>query len=392
MDVAKKAVKKAAKPSAAEAPQAPTQDTAPATEPDASLSAIAEDPAPADASDGIGDDSPLIEGGELDPERAALRRETDELRAEIKRLELKLSKVDELDMAIIDAGIEVDELEAHISDLDKERKDLKEDLKKAVATLRACVIRRKTGQKELFTEPQKAGAPIVPPAPVDVGGEAAISVLLSNSMKSIVGKEEFAASKDRGQPIGMTEKQIEVLEGEGFSTVGKLEAEMRKNPYWNRDIKGFGPDTIDRLTITLAAYRINHPMPNEPAKGGESAAGLIPQPAAEAPAAEPVGEVIDAEFTVDKSPEQIGELIERAADSVVAPAWQAAVDRIRNMLGTANELMNNGPGDCIEFMESVTTSATEMLGWISEREHVTADQETAINNWAEGIAKWQPAS
>jgi DNA-directed RNA polymerase subunit L len=131
------------------------------------------------------------------------------------------------------------------------------------------------------------------------------------------------------------------------------------------------------LTITLAAYRIKHPMPDESPKVVETAVGVVPQPTEPAlettvtPPSDPVGEVVTAEQ---------------------APAWQAAVDRIGDMLGTANELMHNGPGDCIEFMESVTAAATEMRGWIKEREHVTADQEGAIEGWAEGIAKWQPKS
>lgn len=332
------------------------------------------DPKPADASDGIGDDGPLIEGGESDPERAKLQREAEELRKEVETLKLKLSKVDELDMAIIDAGIEVDELEAAIRALDKDRKALKDDLKSAVATLRACVIRRKSGQKELFTEAQKGGAPIgETPVLRDLGAEASITVLLAKEMKKIVGKEEFQAAKDRGEPIGMTEKQIEILEGLGWSTIGKMEKGITDNEWWHRDIKGFGPDKIDRLTITLAAFRRKHPIPtadnavepNEPIPAMDTAADTDPQVASEA-----------AETL--------------ATDGADAEPHQKAIAKLGSLIEQATALTNDGPDESYVFAESVRDQATDMRKWIADNSHVTPEQETAIANWEEGIAKWQP--
>ena len=42
---------------------------------------------------------------------------------------------------------------------------------------------------------------------------ADIRMLLGKEIKKIVGPEEFQAAKDRGEPIGRTEKQVEGLEG-----------------------------------------------------------------------------------------------------------------------------------------------------------------------------------
>lgn len=339
--------------------------------------AITADPEPVDASDGIVDNGPLVGGAEHDPERAKLTREAAELRAEIETLKLRLSKVDELDMAIIDAGIEVDRLERYIGDLDADRKEAKEDLKKAVATLRACVIRRKTGQKELFTPQDLAQttAPVVA-AVIDEGASADIRMLLGKEIKKIVGPEEFQAAKDRGEPIGMTEKQVEVLEAQGWTTIGQLEKALRENAWWHKELKGFGPDKIDRLTITLAAFRRAHPMPSETTVTvtvGDSSVTTTP---------EGLRDLAETVPTPDAGAE--------VTESIAVPEWQQAAERIRAMLESANALMNHGPGDCIEFMESVTTQASDMLAWITEHEHVTEEQSVAITNWAEGIAKWYP--
>lgn len=338
--------------------------------------AITADPDPVDASDGIVDDGPLVEGAEYDPERAKLTKEAAELRAEIETLKFRLSKVDELDMAIIDAGIEVDRLERYIGDLDADRKEAKEDLKKAVATLRACVIRRKTGQKELFTPADLAGEVAPATLPDDPGAAALITSLLTKEMKKIVGKDEVQAAKERGEPIGMTDKQIEVLEAQGWTTIGTLEKAMRENAWWHKELKGFGPDKIDRLTITLAAFRRAHPMPSETTVTvtvGDASVTTTP---------EGLRDLAETVPTPDAAAEVTG--------TIAVPGWQQAADRIRAMLESANALMNHGPGDCIEFMESVTTQASDMLAWITEHEHVTEEQSVAISNWAEGIAKWYP--
>ena len=279
--------------------------------------------------------------------------------------------------AIIDAGIEVDRLERYIGDLDADRKEAKEDLKKAVATLRACVIRRKTGQKELFTPQDLAQttAPVVA-AVVDEGAGADIRMLLGKEIKKIVGPEEFQAAKDRGEPIGMTEKQVEVLEDQGWTTIGTLEKAMRENAWWHKELKGFGPDKIDRLTITLAAFRRAHPMPSETTVTvtvGDASVTTTP---------EGLRDLAETVPTPDAGAE--------AAETIAVPEWQQSADRIRALLQSANALLNHGPGDCIEFMESVTTQATDMLAWITEHEHVTEEQSVAITNWAEGIAKWYP--
>ena len=315
------------------------------------------------------DDSPLLEGGELDPERAAMLKEAEELRAQVKALELRLSRVNEMDLAIIDAELRVADLQMRISEVDAERKELKESLKQAVAELRSCVNRRRTGQRELFKPDDFRETPVEPtqeaaPAdPIDENATAPLTTLLAKEMKKVVGPDEFKAAKDRGEPIGMTEKQLEVLEAQGWKTIGDIEKAMRENAWWHQELKGFGPDKIDRLTITLAAFRRVFPMPA---------------------ATDSVGEVVDAEYQVtpDSDPE--------APEGDATPqAWEQAIEDLESLLSDANDLTYNGPGESIEFAESVTQQATEMLGWVREHQHVTEEQQTAIGNWRGGIDKWK---
>lgn len=94
-------------------------------------------------------------------------------------------------------------------------------------------------------------------------------------------KRRTAAKPAEGQPVvandagallplstlkkyGLTAKKIAAVAASvGGDTVGHLEAAMRANEWWHRDIKGLGEEWITRLQDAHLAFRNDYPVPTE---------------------------------------------------------------------------------------------------------------------------------
>lgn len=307
------------------------------------------------------------DSAEADPEKAAVAESLDELRKQRDKYKTQFEQVLGWKKKLLVAQSKVASAEAAFETSDAARKKAKAAVDAAIAKELEIVAKFTSGDQLLpFEDADDEQAPNVVNSTATAATEAApfipgvdpaeaepITVLLAKNMKKICGAEEFEAAKNRGEPIGMTEKQLDVLDGMGWDTIGKFEKAIRENAWWHKELKGFGPDKIDRLTITLAAFRRVYPMRAEMAAAAANAA---------TPAAS------------EKAPHEV------------------AIDRLEALLQAANDRMNNGPADCIEFCESVTVEATSMLQNIREHQSVTDDQATAIDNWTKGVEAWQPAA
>lgn len=113
----------------------------------------------------------------------------------------------------------------------------------------------KTMETKTPSEPTSTGT--------DEGSLSPITVLLSKEIKKIVGKDAFDAAKGTDDPIGLTEKSLDVVIGAGWDTIGKLESAMRENSWWFKELDGFGEKKINLLTSTLRAFRSVHPHPED---------------------------------------------------------------------------------------------------------------------------------
>ena len=312
------------------------------------------------------------DSAEADPEKAAVAESLDELRKQRDKYKTQFEQVLGWKKRLLLAQSKVSSANAAFETADAARKKAKAAVDAAIAKELEIVAKFTSGDQLLpFEDADDEQPPNVVNSTATAATEAApfipgvdpaeaepITVLLAKNMKKICGAEEFDAAKSRGEPIGMTEKQLDVLEGMGWDTIGKFEKAIREKSWWHRELKGFGTDKIDRLTITLAAFRRVYPMPIQEQMRAEMAA-------AAANAATPAA--------AEKAP------------------YEVAIDRLEALLQAANDRMNNGPADCIEFCESVTVEATSMLQNIREHQSVTDNQATAIDNWTKGVEAWQPA-
>ncbi|MES2788156.1 MAG: hypothetical protein V4719_00945 [Planctomycetota bacterium] len=105
--------------------------------------------------------------------------------------------------------------------------------------------------EEYAEQAPAAAAPAV--VLVDHGGALDLSCLGRKALAAIGSDTE-----------GLTDSKIELLKSsiEG-STIAHLEEVQRTNPYWNRDVKGFGEKWIDRLSDAQLAVRLKYPIPVE---------------------------------------------------------------------------------------------------------------------------------
>jgi hypothetical protein len=88
--------------------------------------------------------------------------------------------------------------------------------------------------------------------------DSPIECLLTKEIKTEFGADVIAAAKDREEPIGMTEKQLEKLHECDIRTIGKLEKCLRENRHWAEEL-GLGEKTAARLIETLRVWRGKFP-------------------------------------------------------------------------------------------------------------------------------------
>lgn len=246
---------------------------------------------------------------------------------------------------------------AKFDEMDAARKKAKATVDACIADERALMARFTSGEQLLPYDPDEddqaakaesngqATAATVATVGEDEAAASPITVLLGKEIKKIVGADVFNESKGRGEPLGLTDKALDIVAGQGWDTIGKLEKAMRDDSRWFDHLKGFGEGKINSLINTLMAFRRVHPHPEE-------------QSTEEAPAP-------------------------------AANDWNQAVADLDYIVRKSGELIDKGPDEALEFAKSVGIEAVEMRKWIEENQTATDDQMTAIKNWTEGLNAWK---
>lgn len=97
---------------------------------------------------------------------------------------------------------------------------------------------------------------------------------------SVVANDAGAAEPlSRLTAYGMTKAKIEAVKSAVGPTIGHLEKAMRENPWWHRDIKGFGEEWIGRLQDAHLRFRGDYPVPSEDETEPEGDEGTVLDPA-----------------------------------------------------------------------------------------------------------------
>lgn len=301
-----------------------------------------------------------------DKDRDDVNKSLDDLRAEREKWEKKFKSIEGWRKRLQAAQAAVARAQAEFEEADAERKRAKASVDTAIAKELELVSKFVHGEQMLPFDPsehpeQTAQAPAAQPATGataanDHGAAQPIESLLAKHLKKIVGKDVFDAAKSRGEPLGLSDKQIETLEGADIKTVGDLEKRIREDAWFLKNLHGFGEKAIDRLTDTLMAFRAVYPVPAVPE---------TPEPSAtEQPAEKPA----------DPQPEE----------------WEQSEHQLRELIKRCDALLDQEiPDDGKQFCRSVAMEAEEMLANISEHKSVTAEQWEAIRNWCNGVSNWQ---
>lgn len=207
-----------------------------------------------------------------------------DLQSQIAKLTEELSTRDKLKMQLVEetllvdrAASEVLSCESAVEEAKGELKAAKERYDKRVNALRDLVRDAAMGQGRLDFEGTAkevvaqidavqsaidAGAghamPVLPSV-VDPAISSPITELGKKKLKQLVGAEEFDRAKNSEEPIGLTDGQLETIEGEGCQTIADLEKKLREYPLFLQDLKGFGAAAQNRLTASLLAWRQVNP-------------------------------------------------------------------------------------------------------------------------------------
>jgi hypothetical protein len=220
-----------------------------------------------------------------------------DLQSQIAKLTEELSTRDKLKMQLVEetllvdrAASEVLSCESAVEEAKGELKAAKERYDKRVNQLRDMVRDVAMGQGRLDFEGTAkevvaqidavqgaieanagAGSPsgsAAMPAVIDPAISSPITELGKKKLKQLVGAEEFDRAKNSEEPIGLTDGQLETIEGEGCQTIADLEKKLREYPLFLQDLKGFGAAAQNRLTASLLAWRKVNPQPEVPAVAG----------------------------------------------------------------------------------------------------------------------------
>lgn len=167
--------------------------------------------------------------------------------------------------AVDRAASEVLRCEGNVEEAKGDLKAAKERYDKRVNALRDLVRDMTIGQGRLefdavgtesdATTTVPVTAPMNTPPTEDPAATAPVCELGKKLLRKAVGAEVFDRAKDSEEPIGLTDKQLEVIEGTGCTTIADLERKLRQYSFFLQDLKGFGEQTQNRLTASLMAWR-----------------------------------------------------------------------------------------------------------------------------------------
>jgi len=207
--------------------------------------AVGSDPA-GDVVGKVGGDSLLVAYGAPDrfagmsPEQV----EIDALRGDLQRLQAKVADRDRMQSILNEASTVVDRAAADVLSCESVVEEAKGDLKaakekydRAVNELREIVRDAANGQGRFNFDGKPAAetpatdapatATDTPAAPEDPAVTASITELGKKLLANVVGVDEFRRAANSEEPIGLTDKQIETIEGKGCTTIADLERKLR---------------------------------------------------------------------------------------------------------------------------------------------------------------------
>lgn len=134
----------------------------------------------------------------------------------------------------------------------------------------------------------------------DVGWKTPVSALISKNLKAHCKENGVECGKN----VGMTEEQIETIQGHfgigGELMVAKLEQCISKNMYWYKDIKGFGLGKVDKLSDAITLFRQCYPIPENEEDRGDVDIDKIVNPEKDEEAAEAEESQEEADSKIDR--------------------------------------------------------------------------------------------
>lgn len=205
--------------------------------------------------------------------------ELEKLRGELQFRTTFESELSSVSTAVEKAAAEVMRCESIVEEAKGDLKSAREKYDQVVIELRGLTRDFANGQWRLpFEGPTTNTAEAAGPAPTetnrDVGSglpempkiidpavSSPISELSKKKLKEIIGAEEFDRANNSDEVVGLTNKQVETLEGDNVVTIADLEKKLRERPLFLEDLSGFGPAAQNRLQWSLFAWRKKNPQP-----------------------------------------------------------------------------------------------------------------------------------
>lgn len=215
---------------------------------------------------------------DADKDREDVNESIEQLKERLAATEKKLNSFSGWQKKLRDAMARVTTARAEFEKADANRKECKAGVDTAVAKVLELDAKIANGEQLLpFPVDDAKDQPTTEPAPpatptTDYSAAQPIESLLAKHIKKLVGKEVFDGSKVKDQPIGLSDKQLEILVAADLNTVGDLEKRISADAWFLKNLKGFGEKNIDRLTDTLLAFRAVYPVPPASESPGDIAA------------------------------------------------------------------------------------------------------------------------
>ncbi len=149
--------------------------------------------------------------------------------------------------------------QAAVSEAEAELDIKKGVLKKAIGNRDAAVCdlqKAIEGQRSLPGLEEAGYSPPDAPQPGNPDNWP-ISELGAKQLAKTVGKDLVAACKERGEPIGLTNKTLETLEGADIRTIADLEKQMREAfAWWSPLAKTADAIVVRRVSDSLREFRV----------------------------------------------------------------------------------------------------------------------------------------
>ena len=201
----------------------------------------------------------------------SLQRQIDDLRQQLQLRSGINQDIAECSQRVESLAAKVMSAESEVESAKGELKSAKEKYEVAVRELRELVRDQAAGQQRLpFDSPAATPASEAPsdsgpeqPTPqIDEHADDSITFLSQKSMREILGVDEFNRLKDVEQPVGMTDRELDLLAEADATTIGALDKMMWVDSRWfDKMGRGWGEVKTNKLINSLFAFRQNFPQP-----------------------------------------------------------------------------------------------------------------------------------